>query len=117
MNDESKNMLNNDELEQVTGGNQLGDSASVKSDVFVGRVDMYNGVVGRYYYIVADDKDEWFYGELRDSYELEYTFHTVRTHVFRVTIYNGKPVLGTKQFCGDDYTLYTGMIKPPAISG
>ena len=117
MNDNEKNMLTDDELDQVTGGNELGSSASVGSAVFTGRVDMYQGKLGQSYYIVDDDGDEWFYGQLVDTYELEYTFHTIRTHVFRVTMHNGTSCFGVKEFCGDDYTMYTDRIniKPPTL--
>lgn len=116
MNEEMKKCLNDDELEQVTGGNELGNTASVGSVTFFGRVGMYSGQLGNSYYIVSDDKDEWFYGQLVDTYELEYTFHTIRTHVFRVTMHNGTSCNGVKEFCGDDYTMYTSILKGPTIN-
>lgn len=117
MNEEMEKKLSDDELVQVNGGNELGSSANVGSVTFTGRVDMYKGIIGMNYYIVDDDEDEWFYGQLVDTYELEYTFHTVRTHVFRVTLHNGTPCNGVKEFCGDDYTLYTQklIIKAPTL--
>ena len=116
MNDEMKNMLNDDELDRVTGGNELGDTVTVGSATFLGRVDMYRGQLGQYYYIVDDDKSEWFYGQLVDTYELEYTFHTIRTHVLRVTLHNGISCSGVKEFCGDDYTMYTSKVNLKAPS-
>ena len=117
MNEEMKEMLNDDELDQVTGGNELGSNVTVGSATFLNRVDMYQGKLGQYYYIVDDDKDEWFYGQLVDTYELEYTFHTIRTHVFRVSVHNGTSCFGVKEFCGDDYTMYTDkiVIKAPKL--
>lgn len=111
MNEEMKKSLSDDELEQVTGGNELGATTTIGSAVFEGRVGMYSGRIGNNYYIVSDDKDEWFYGQLVDTYELEYTFHTIRTHVFRVTMHNGTSCNGVKEFCGDDYTMYTSMVN------
>ena len=108
--------LNEEELDRVSGGNALGSTAAIGSTAFMGRVDMYQGKLGQSYYIVDDDRSEWFYGQLVDTYELEYTFHTVRTHVFRVSQHNGVSCSGVKEFCGDDYTMYTSKVNLKAPS-
>ena len=117
MNEEMENMLNDDELEKVTGGDELENIVLIGSTAFTGRVKMYDGQLGQNYYLVDDDKDEWFYGQLVDTYELEYAFYTVRTHVFRVTQHNGISCSGVKEFCGDDYSMYThkGIIRAPSL--
>lgn len=107
MTDKNMNKINDEELDLVVGGNELGASVKVNGATFTGRVDMYAGQLYTEYYIVDDDKDEWFYGTLYDSFEAEFTFHTIRTHVFRMISHNGEPMGGVREFCGDDYTLYT----------
>lgn len=111
MNSEEKTVsvpveLSDSELEKTAGGNELGAQVQFGSLIFKDRVDMYQGKLGMNYYIVDDGKDEWFYGTMLDSYEVPFTFHTVRTHIFRYTVHNGQNVSGTREFCGDDFTLY-----------
>lgn len=103
------NILIDSELEKVTGGNDLGKTATVGKRHFSNRVDMYAGTIGESYYIVDDDEDEYFYGVLMDTWEAPQIFGTERTHVFRCTEHNGSACSITREFSGDDYTLYTVM--------
>lgn len=107
MNEEKQEMMTDEELETISGGD-----VTIGSRHFSGHVGKYNGIVGHNYYIVLDGTTVWFYGKLLKTYEeSEFVVFSKRRHKFRVTKGYGIKVPEEKTFSGDDVTLYTTMTE------
>lgn len=103
-------VLNDEQLEKVVGGSTEENAL----DPFKCAVGTFSGFVGKYaeghiggmFYLVSHDGDEYYYGQLRDSFEVQYTFWTERTQVMMSSIHNGATLKGIIELSGDDYYLY-----------
>lgn len=107
--------LNDEQLENVAGGSTTEDAPATLSFggfTFTGFVGKYaEGHIGEMLYVVSHDKDHYYYGKLRDSFEAEYTFSTERTHVIKCIEKDGAAYNGIVELSGDDYWLYRERIK------
>lgn len=107
--------LNEHELKNVVGGSTSEDAPNVFSCgawEFTGFVGKYaEGHIGESFYLVNHDGDEYYYGRLLDSFEVEFTFSTERTQVINCYEHNGTPMCGVVEVSGDDYWLYRERIK------
>lgn len=116
MQEENKIEIKDDELEKVTGGSTTENAPSEFSCsnnwVFTGFVGKYaESHIGEKLYLVAHSGNKYYYGTLRDSFEVEYTFSTERTHCMACEEKNGKPYDGFVEVSGDDYYLYRERTK------
>lgn len=107
--------LNEDELSKVSGGStkeDAPDELTCSNWVFSGFIGKYaEGHIGEYLYLVSHDKDEYYYGQLRDSFEVEYTLWTIRTHQMKCKEHNGKSFTNFIEVSGDDYWIYKERTK------
>ena len=115
MNEKEIKELNDDELQEVTGGSTNEDAPDVLSCgawKFSGFIIKYaESHIGEKLYLVSHDKDEYYYGRLLDSFEAESTFWTERTQVINCEEHNGVKYGGIVEVSGDDYWLYRERIK------
>ena len=103
-------VLNDEQLEKVVGGS-VEENAT---DPFICSVGTFSGFISKYaeghiggmFYLVSHDGDEYYYGQLRDSFEVEYTFSTERTQVMMCEMHNGVALKVPIELSGDDYYLY-----------
>ena len=111
----SEEILNDEDLENVTGGSTTENAPGVLSCdswAFSGFIRKYaESHRGEMLYLVSHDKDEYYYGTLLDSFEAEYTFSTERTQVMLCRERNGVPFSGVVEVSGDDYWLYRERIR------
>lgn len=107
--------LKDDELTNVVGGStkeNAPETFSFGGFSFTGFIGKYaESHIGEYLYLVSHDGDDYYYGRLLDSFEVEYTFSTERTYVMNCVEHNGKDFSGFVELSGDDYWIYRERIK------
>lgn len=114
---DEKKRLNKEELEKVTGGSYFPDEYQKYRSTYTIFVDKYAGEIGKYYFFrnESNTSPDWLFGELRNSYEHNAVFGTIRTH--DVYVVDGSPLTtgngsylskyGTMELNGNVYRMYT----------
>lgn len=105
-----------EDLKVVTGGSTQEDAP----ETFSCGVGTFTGFIGKYaaeghlfemVYFVSHSGDDYYYGELRESFEYETTFWTERTQVMMGKEHNGGAISGIVEVSGDDYYIYKTRTK------
>lgn len=110
MEEKKLNELNDEQLEKVSGGEvqeYAPDTFNCAVGKFTGFIKKYaESHIGEMLYFVSHDGDEYYYGQLRESFEEESLFSTERVQQIMCQIRNGVPHGGIVQISGDDYWIY-----------
>lgn len=98
----NSNLIADNELEEVTGGNvTMGDR------VFTGYVDLGSAVVGQNYYILLNDGRNWTYGTLQGCGDRDIFGSKVDLfYRFQLHMINGDHVEVPQKYTARSVTLY-----------